>query len=46
MPTPLKEGEPVEGGTMTCWDCQTVWKLGEETDAFFKHSCVVDSYEA
>ena len=45
MPVPISESDLAMGGTLTCWDCQTVWKLGEETDAFFKHDCVVDSYE-
>jgi len=45
MPVPISEIDDVKGGTLTCWDCQMTWKLGEETDAFFKHDCVVDSYE-
>jgi len=42
MPEPLTS--PPQGG-LTCWDCQMTWKIGEETEAFFKHDCVVESYE-
>jgi len=46
MPRPIAELDEAEGGTLTCWDCQMFWELGKEIDAFFKHSCVVDSHEA
>ena len=44
MPTPLSD-KSVEGGTMTCWDCQMVWNLGTEMDDFWKHQCIEDSYD-
>ena len=42
MPQPLTS--PPHGG-LTCWDCQMTWKIGVETDAFFKHECVIESYD-
>ena len=44
MPTPLSD-KSVEGGTMTCWDCQMVRDLGTEMDDFWKHQCIEDSYD-
>ena len=44
MPRALSE-KPVEGGTMTCWDCQMVWDIGTEMDDFWKHQCIEDSYD-